>query len=137
MEIHIPIYVSRNMYDSVTVEQWQIVWDKVCRMAYHGEDICDKIITRPGNMNIGGKPVKDARQSTHSQYYAKGEPLNNYFLTLENIWRQYSTFHGPMHPKVIPELKELVVPHALFDCLGVQAWFMHSFPNCKIFYWDE
>lgn len=135
--MEIPLCIRGDMYDGVTLEHWQQLWHNICKMAYEGEGVCEKIITRPGLLSIDGKIVANSSESMHSRQYGKTEPINSYFITLENVWRQYSEFHGPEQPKVIPELKELVVPYELFNCLGVQSWFRYSFPNCKVFYWDE
>ncbi len=135
--MEMPLYIHGNMYDSVTVDAWQNVWDKICRMAYDGKDVCESIITRPGIMHVNGRVVPDKRESAHSHEYSRGDPINSYFLTLDNIWKQYSQFHGTQDPKVIPEFKELIVPYSLYECLGVQQWFEHSFPNCKVYFWNE
>jgi hypothetical protein len=136
-KMEMPLHIHGNMYDHITIEAWQQVWDKICRMAYEKKDICEKIITRPGSIRVNGKPVPDSRESTHTQEYNRREPMNSYFLTLENVWKQYSSFHRSEMPHVIPEFKELVVPYSLYNCLGVQSWFRHSFPNCKVYHWDE
>jgi hypothetical protein len=135
--MEMPLYIHGNMYESVTLEAWQEIWDRICKMAYENKDICERIVTRPGILHVNGHIVSDKRESTHSAEYARREPVNSYFLTLENVWKQYSHFHGTQLPGVVPEFKELVVPYSLYNCLGVQAWFRHSFPNCKVFYWDE
>jgi hypothetical protein len=135
--MEMPLYINGKLYDAVTVEAWQGLWDKICRMAYDGKDVCESIITRPGIMHVNGRVLHDKRESTHSKEYARRDPVNSYFLTLDNVWKQYSQFHSPDMPKVIPEFKELVVPYSLYECLGVQAWFQYSFPNCKVYFWDE
>lgn len=136
-KMEMPLYIHGNMYDHVTIEAWQHLWDKICRMAYEKKDICERIIAHPGIMHINGRVVSDKRESTHSREYNRREPVNSYFLTLENVWKQYSLFHGTQMPYEIPEFKELVVPYSLYNCLGVQSWFRHSFPNCKVYFWDE
>jgi hypothetical protein len=136
-KMEMPLYVHGNMYDHVTVDAWQGLWDRICRMAYEKKDICEKIITTNGILHMDGQIVEDNRQYVHSHIYNREKPINSYFLTLDNIWKQYSSFHGAQMPHVIPELKELVVPYSLYNCLGVQSWFRHSFPNCKVYFWDE
>ena len=37
--------------------------------------------------------------------------------------------------KVVPELVYLKVPRVLFEHIGVNSWFKHSFPNCKVELW--
>jgi hypothetical protein len=135
--MEIPLYIHGNMYDRVTLESWQYVWDHICKMAYEGKNVVESIVTRPGVMYIDGVLTNEKKQSEHSKVYRNKDLANSYFLNLDNVWKQYSQFYGPVMPKVIPEFKELIVPYALYDCLGVQSWFRHSFPNCKVFYWDE
>jgi len=136
-KMEMPLYIHGNMYDHVTIEAWQQVWDMICKMAYENGPVYEKIVTTPGIMHVNGRVVHDKRESAHSQEYNRREPVNSYFLTLENIWKQYSLLYGTQMPDVVPEFKELIVPYSLYNCLGVQSWFRHSFPNCKVFYWDE
>lgn len=135
--MEIPLNIHGNMYEQTTIQAWQNVWDRICKMAYEGTDICEKIITTPGIMRVNGKVVTDKRESAHTHEYARREPVNTYFLTLDNVWKQYSSYYGSTMPKVIPEFKELIVPYVLFNDIGVRCWFEHSFPNCKVYYWDE
>lgn len=135
--MEIPYYLDGKMYDNVTIEAWQEVWDRVCRMAYEKRDICESIVTKPGIMHINGRIIHDKRESTHVREYCRLEPINHYFLTLENIWKQYSQLYSPNDPDVILEFKELIVPRCLYECLGVSQWFKYSFPNCKVSFWDE
>lgn len=125
------------MFDSVTVDAWQDVWDRICKMAYEGKDICEKIVTSPGIMHIDGQLIRDKSEASHSREYAREPCVNTYFLKLDNVWKQYSQFHAPEMPKVVPEFKLLIVPYSLYQTLGVQQWFRHSFPNCKVYFWAE
>lgn len=136
-KMEMPLYIHGNMYDRITVDAWQDVWDKICKMAYEGKDVCEKIVTRPGILHINGQVLHDSTESTHSREYNRHTPVNSYFLTLENVWKQYSSFYGSQMPQVVSEFKELIVPYSLYNCLGVQSWFRHSFPNCKVYFWDE
>lgn len=135
--MNIPLFIHGNRYEEVTIDAWQCIWDKICKMSYEGTDICERIVTRPGVMHINGRVVQDRRETTHSQEYSRREPLNDYFLSLDNIWKQYSGLYGSADVKVIPELKQLVVPRALYESLGVQQWFRYSFPNCVVTFWNE
>lgn len=132
--MEIPLNIYGDTYDEITIEAWQSVWDHVCKMAYEGTDICESIITRPGVMTINGKKVFDKRERTHSQEYARLQPINTYFLTLDNMWKQYSDYYPEV--KVIPEFKKLIVPYALYQSLGITQWFRYSFPNCEVIYWE-
>lgn len=136
-KMEMPLFIYGKMYDQVTIDAWQEVWNKICRMAYENTDICERIITRPGVMHVNGRVIPDKRESAHSQEYNRKEPVNSYFLTLDNIWKQYSTLYKTQALYIVPDFKELIVPHALYDCFGVQSWFRHCFPNCKVYYWDE
>lgn len=84
--MEIPLSIQGDLYDTITIECWQNVWEKICKMTYEGNDICESIITRPGIMVINGQKVYDKRESAHSQEYDRNQPLNKYLLTLDNIW---------------------------------------------------
>lgn len=135
--MEISLFIDGKMYDNCTVDAWQTVWEKICKMSYEGTEICEEMVTVPGILHINGKILRDTRESTHSNEYRRLEPVNTYFLTLDNMWKQYSHLYGSAKLKVVPEFKKLVVPQALFECLGVQQWFRYSFPNCKVYYWKN
>ena len=135
--MEIPLFINGNTFEAQTIEQWQYVWDKVCKMAYEKTDICEKIITRPGFIHLNGEVINNKTELEHSREYERAQPLNTYFLTLDNIWKQYSTFHGVKMPEIIPEFKELVVPRALFESIGIDNWFRYSFPNCTVKFWEN
>lgn len=135
--MEMPLFINGNMYDNHTIEAWQNVWERICKMAYDGTDICEEIVTVPGILHVNGRVINDRRESTHNVEYHRLEPVNYYFLTLENIWKQFSHLYADKNPGVVPELKKLVVPYCLYDCPGVRSWFRYSFPNCKLYFWDE
>lgn len=135
--LYIPLYTDGIMYCAQTIDQWQYVWDKLCKMTYEEKEICESVITRPSILCIDGLIMNDTSELTHSHQYKNPKYVNVEFLTLDNIWKQYSHIYGPIQPKVIPELKKLVVPKCLFECLGVRSWFRHSFPNCEVVFWEE
>lgn len=135
--MEIPLFINGNRFEEHTIDQWQQVWDKICKMAYEKAPPCEKIITSPGFVHINGEVTNDRTEKTHTYEYSRPQPLNTYFLTLDNIWKQYSSFYGPQMPDVVPELKELFVPRVLYDSLGISNWFRHSFPNCKVTFWEE
>lgn len=134
--MEVPLFVNGGMYESHTIESWQYVWDKICKMAYEGQGICESIVTRPGILHIDGRVIQDKTEVTHSKEYARQSNMNSYFLTLDNIWKQYSHLHNTKMPGVVPELKELVVPFVLYNDLGIEPWFRYSFPNCKVTFWE-
>jgi hypothetical protein len=68
-------------------------------------------------------------------FYERNRCSNAVELTLDYTWEKYSKAHGD--PYVVPELKNIYVPRSLFECLGVYAWFQHSFPNCVIEFWED
>lgn len=135
--MEIPLEIENNLYCPTTVDCWVSVWNQVCKMAYEGKDIHESIVTRPGNMCINEYLVHDKRESIHSYEYSLHFPLNSYQMTLDNVWKQYSEFYGPENPKIIPQFKELVVPRALFESLGISQWFHYTFPNCTVTFWEE
>jgi hypothetical protein len=136
-KMNIPLYVYGNMYSATTIDAWQHVWDTICKMAYEEKGICESIVTRPSILCVDNIVINDTSELTHSYQYKNPKYVNVDFLTLDNIWKQYSYLYGPIQPKVIPQFKKLVVPRCLFECLGVRSWFLHSFPNCQIVFWDE
>ncbi len=135
--MEIPLFIDGNMFETHTITQWQYVWDLICKMAYEGTGICEKIVTSPGILHINGEVIKDNTELRHASEYAKTSYMNTYFLTLDNIWKQYSKFYGTKMPGIVPELTEIVVPFALYNELGVNPWFRHSFPNCKVTFWEN
>ena len=135
--MEIVLNIDGNMYDETTVGIWQVVWHKLCSMAYTRSNICRSIVIKPGPMIINNRYVLDKRELSHSREYSRIEPLNRDKLTLEYMWKKYSHAYGNKYPEVVPELKELVVPYSLFVCLGVNSWFRHSFPNCKVRFWEH
>lgn len=135
--MEIPLVVHQKMYQYDTIAGWKRVWDTICQMAYEKTGICDKIITTPGFMRIDGVEDNSKSESSHSRVYLKRECLNDFSICLDIVWKYYSAQYGPKLPHVIPELKEIHVPRILFETLGIKAWFNHSFPNCRIFFWDE
>lgn len=135
--MEIPLFISGNMYENVTVDAWQTLWDKVCKMSYEGTNVCESIVTKPGILYINGEIIDDNSELTHSNKYANIDPVNDHLLKLDDMWKQYSKLYGTAQPKIIPEFKELVVPYPLYYCLGVTQWFRYSFPNCKVTYWNS
>lgn len=135
--MEIPLFINGNRFEEHTVEQWQQVWDTICRMAYERTTPCEKITTVPGFVHINGEITNDKTEKTHSYEYSRCQPVNTYFLTLDNMWKQYSRLYGSRMPDVVPELKELFVPRVLYESLGISNWFRHSFPNCKVTFWEE
>ena len=135
--MEIPLIVHEKNYQYDTIAGWKQVWDIICKMAYEKTGICDKIITKPGYMRVNGVVDNSKNEAIHSRVYLKRECLNDFNITLDIVWKYYSIQNGSKMPHVIPELKEIHVPRILFETLGVKAWFNHSFPNCRIFFWDE
>ena len=135
--MEIPLFINGNRFEEHTIENWQQVWDDICKMAYERSPPREKIITTPGFIHINGELTNDKTEKTHTHEYSRSQPVNTYFLTLDNMWKQYSSFYGSRMPDVVPELKELVVPRVLYDSLGISNWFRHSFPNCKVTFWEE
>jgi hypothetical protein len=133
--MEIPLCIESEFYTNETVTPWQSVWNHVCKMAYENEDHCEFIITLPNGINIGGNKTTTKSERVHGGMYEEAYPLNRYEITLDYMWKKYNETHKEM-PHVVPQLKRLHVPKALFESLGVRQWFEHSFPNCLITYWD-
>jgi hypothetical protein len=135
--MEISLHISNNEYTERTIYAWQEVWENICKMAYEKMEPIEKIITNPGALIVNGKMVSKNSEVGHCHYYASKTPVNDYLITLDYTWKIYSKKYGSTMPGVVPEFKELYVPRPIFDDMGIQKWFSHSFPNCKIFYWSE
>jgi len=109
-------------YDDKTVNAWKDVWDAVLNMAYLQKDKVERIIVTSEN-------PKD------NEYYSKKIPSNYHDITFESAWLNFCA-KNKIESQVVPQLKEIFVPKALFECLGVYSFFMYSFPNCVIKFWD-
>jgi hypothetical protein len=129
--MEISLNIQGDVYDNSTIHEWQLVWEKICNMAYADTDIYESIVTRPGVMIINGRKVHDKRELSHSREYARTQPINRDLLMLDHVWNQYSN----KEPKIVPEFKNLVVPYPIYQSLGINAWFKYSFPNCKVTFW--
>ena len=135
--MEIPLIVYEKMYQYDTIAGWKRVWETICQMAYEKTGVCEKIITKPGYMRVNGVENLKCSEAEHSRVYLNKENSNDYSISLDVLWKYYSNQYGSQMPHVIPELKEIHVPRILFDTIGVRAWFNYSFPNCRIFFWDE
>jgi hypothetical protein len=109
------------------VNKWQVVWQKICDMAYHRKDI-NAIVS-----------VENSDYSELLKYMINAKNFN--LITLEHMWAQASSARNAdgTHAEVfvVPELREIYVPRILFETLGVYTWFKHSFPNCSILFWED
>jgi hypothetical protein len=135
--MEVPLYVRNKQLSMETIEGWRVVWQKICTMAYEQKSLAEKIITRPGKMNIDGRLYEVKSESFHTKIYSSEDIINQYFATLDYTWKEFSKQYGTSMPHVVPELREIHVPRVLFENMGVRAWFNHSFPNCRVFFWDE
>ena len=131
-----PLVVKDRKYSYETINVWQDVWVKLCKMAYEEDIPVSEIITSPGYVRIEGIALPMS-VNAQSEYYSRQIPLNSEHITLDYMWKHYSKGHGTEMPGVVPELRKLCIPRSLFQSLGVGPWFRHSFPNCDIVFWDE
>lgn len=133
-------HIDENVvYSTCCTSSWDYIWRLLIDMAYSSKNIHLKsIIIQSGSIveHTDAKVTvrEKERSSVHAKFYEKSDSTNIDLLTLEKAWRRYG---GHEMPKVVPELERLFVPKVLFHCLGVNAWFQHSFPNCKIAYWED
>lgn len=134
--MRVPLVVHMNVYGYETTSKWQAVWSDLCRMAYETH-FCETLMTYPDSVEFEDVVHDTLPESAHSRFYAKQSPDNSEVLTLDYTWKRYSRTYADKMPRVVPTFKHLRVPKALFESLGVAAWFKHSFPNCKVTYWDE
>lgn len=130
---------GKTIYSTSCVSSWDYIWRLLIDMAYSSKNIHLKsIIIQSGSIVEHDDTRVTVREkelaSVHAKFYEKSDSTNDEFLTLEHAWRKYGRHEMP---KVVPELERLFVPRVLFNCLGVTSWFRHSFPNCKIAYWED
>ena len=132
----VPLVVNERMYANETIDGWKSVWETICKMTYENDSPVSEIITAPDYAKINGLNV-DMIEKEHSEYYRSQLPANSDSITMDEMWAFYSKKHGPKMPTPVPELQRLHVPRPVFQCLGIYSWFQHSFPNCKITFWEE
>jgi len=136
MEIH--LLVQHEQYCLETVEAWQYIWRVICDMCYLGKPPHETIIIRPGAFEVDDEIVMNSGEAEQTRFYEKRSPINDEQITLDSVWKVYSAGAGPdFTPHVVPEFTRLHVPACLFYSLGVERWFAHSFPNCKVTFWDH
>jgi hypothetical protein len=134
MEIH--LIVQDQQYCLETIEAWQYVWKILCDMSYSAGNIQTELRTKPGSFEVDDEVMMDSDEQQQSKFYGQRYPINDELLTLDYMWKAYSQRAGAgFVPRVVPELKSIHVPACLFYTLGVDQWFSHSFPNCKVTYW--
>jgi hypothetical protein len=106
------------------IKKWQIIWHRVCALSFFRKDIVSQIIID------NQEDIKKYRSSRNFEE-----------ITLDYTWKFYSSLKDQngnyIEPLVVPELEKIYVPHALFEALGVYAWFKYSFPNCVISFWED
>lgn len=110
------------MFQDDVIKKWQGVWNQLCLMAYERRYITSKLMIYPETLN-------------EQYFYERNSCKNSDELTLDYMWQKYSGLKK--EAQVVPELTRIYVPRSLFECLGVYAWFKHSFPNCKIQFWED
>ena len=105
------------------IKKWQTVWQRVCNLAFFRKDIVTRIIV---------DYTDDIKKYMSCRNFEE--------ITLDYTWKIYSSIKDEngnyIEALVVPELEQLCVPHAIFEALGVYAWFKHSFPNCVISFWE-
>jgi hypothetical protein len=109
-------------------EKWQRLWRQICDMAYLRENIITKLVVIP--------------EEEEYNYLKKLDiEWEHQHITLSYAWRNISKLTDKngefLNPLVVPELEEIYVPNILFQAPGVYTWFSYSFPNCKIFFWED
>ena len=138
MTVTVDLIVENNLYSKETVFQWTMVWERICRMAYENENKAKYMIVLPGEMVVNNQLSDPYNQKKQTKYYQYKLPENEELITFDHTWKQFSKrFGAPYELFVIHELELLVVPRCLFDSLGVSQFFKHSFPKCKITFWEE
>jgi hypothetical protein len=112
-----------------TIEKWQSVWQHICEMAYHRNNITDQIQIYHNNDYETLMKYKNICPNDFEK------------LTLDYTWKKVSAVRDSngeyIDVQVVPELVYIYIPRILFETLGVYAWFKVSFPNCKIIFWED
>lgn len=109
-------------------QKWQRLWSHVCDMAYFRKGIVSELVVIP--------------EEGEYEYLKKLDvEWEHAYITLDYTWKNVSKLtnkHGEfLQTLVVPELEEIYVPRILFESPGVYSWFSYSFPNCKIFFWED
>lgn len=133
--MRVPLIINDRMYAYETIVAWKNVWDKICRMAYENDEPVSEFTMVPGHIRIEGIAFH-MDEAEQANYYSRFLPLNSDVITLDHMWKYYSKKHGTEMPRVVPEFQNLHVPRSLFESIGINPWFQHSFPNCKVTYWS-
>lgn len=109
-------------------KKWQSTWRRVCNMAYFRKDIVSELIVIP----------EDGEYEFLEKLDLEWEHA---CFTLDYAWKTISKLTDAngefLQPLVVPELKEIYIPNILFQSPGVYSWFSYSFPNCKVFFWED
>lgn len=136
--MEIPLVVCDNKYSQETINKWKTIWSSICDMCYTGINIQEEIITNPGYFQVDDEVMMNSNEKEQSIFYGNQYPTNDKEITLDYTWKEYSQKADPgVMPSVVPEFKHLHVPIFLFYTFGVDAWFSHSFPNCKVTFWEN
>ena len=136
--MEIPLLVRDHQYSAETVFAWQRIWKTICDMCYHGANIQEEIVTTPGYFQLDEEKMLSKSEKEQTHFYGQRYAINDEQLTLDYIWKDYSQSAGPgFTPLVVSEFKQLHVPACLFYTMGVDSWFSHSFPNCKVTFWEH
>lgn len=113
---------------SKTVQKWQAVWHQICNMAYINSE----------NTKTLSIPVEGYKELLE---YKMKNYVNYEEILLDHTWQKFSLIKDEngdfLEAKVCPDLTEIYVPRILFETMGVFQWFQHSFPNCKILFWED
>ena len=117
-----------SMVSEGAIERWQGFWRRLLGMAYERSNITDQLFAE----SCG----EDSQNLNIWKLHYKAE-----FLTFEYMWKKYSQRRDEngnyIQPLVVPELKFLYVPFHLFQCVGVDSFMKHCFPNCTVSYWES
>jgi len=97
---------------------WQPIWRNICEMAYFRKNIKEEIVI-------------PSRKIVYSKFFEECK-LDYELFRISSIINSDGTY---IEPQVVPELVYLKVPRVLFEHVGINAWFKHSFPNCKVEFW--
>jgi hypothetical protein len=109
------------------VLKWQLIWNRLCNMAYYRTDIANEVVT--------------GRAEHGDIFDYQYEASNFQEITLDHTWKKFSSLKDEngnfLEALVVPEVQEIYVPRILFEGPGVYTWFLHSFPNCLILFWED
>lgn len=142
MNTTIGIYTTENYsgiidYLPETINKWQYAWRHLLDIAYKNENI-ESFVILPGVIRHFTDDnehfqIMDS-YSDHIHFMKTFTSTNIDEIEFDYTWKRYEKKEMP---PVNKNLRELIVPQVLFYCLGISSFMKHTFPNCKVKFWED